>query len=200
VGAYDDIGLPVKGQPISSGAFGIKVRNAILDLDRRVSTVDTSTGTGLAYSTSSVSLTSTTEIAALTISNFTFKAGLAYEAGMYMGVQTSVTANPNPANPPFISARIRKFNATPSAGDDWGLYQRYAPIVGAAVPASCYGAIYLINNTSADITSSCNFIVAAATAAVNNTSIVATATTPRYFILKPSGFAVNFVGVGQQVT
>ena len=40
MGNYDDIGLPVKGQPISSGAFGIKVRNSILDLDNRVSAIE----------------------------------------------------------------------------------------------------------------------------------------------------------------
>jgi hypothetical protein len=33
---YDDIGLPVKGQPISSSLFGIKVRNAIIDLGVRM--------------------------------------------------------------------------------------------------------------------------------------------------------------------
>lgn len=42
MGNYDDIGLPVKGQPISSGAFGIKVRNYIIDADRRLSTVENS--------------------------------------------------------------------------------------------------------------------------------------------------------------
>lgn len=42
MGNYDDIGLPVKGQPISSGAFGIKVRNYLIDADRRLSTVENS--------------------------------------------------------------------------------------------------------------------------------------------------------------
>lgn len=40
MGNYDDIGLPVKGQPISSGAFGIKVRNYIINLDSRVSAIE----------------------------------------------------------------------------------------------------------------------------------------------------------------
>jgi hypothetical protein len=40
MGAYDSIGLPVKGQPISSGAYGQKVRDAIIDLDDRVATVE----------------------------------------------------------------------------------------------------------------------------------------------------------------
>lgn len=38
--AYEDIVIPVAGQPISSGAFGIKVRDAILDLDLRLSLVE----------------------------------------------------------------------------------------------------------------------------------------------------------------
>ena len=40
MGNYDDIGLPVKGQPISSGAYGQKVRNAIIGLDARVSAIE----------------------------------------------------------------------------------------------------------------------------------------------------------------
>lgn len=40
MGNYDDIGLPVRGQPISSGAYGIKVRNAIISLDTRLSTIE----------------------------------------------------------------------------------------------------------------------------------------------------------------
>jgi hypothetical protein len=39
VGNYDDIAIPVKGQSISSGAFGKKVRAAIVDLDSRLSGV-----------------------------------------------------------------------------------------------------------------------------------------------------------------
>lgn len=42
MGNYDDIGIPVKGQPVSSGAFGTKVRNYLIDADRRISTVENS--------------------------------------------------------------------------------------------------------------------------------------------------------------
>lgn len=203
MGTYDDIGIPIKGQPISSGAYGVKVRNAILDLDRRMSSVDTTSNTGKAFATTNLLLTSGTEVAALTISNMTFKAGLAYEATMMMGLQTTLTAIA--ANsPPFISARVRKFNATPGSGDDWGLYHRFSPLpVGtntASIPASCYASIFLLNNTAADITSSVNFNVAAASAAFSNTSIVGNSSTPRYFIISPAGFAADFVGLGIQVT
>jgi hypothetical protein len=40
MGTYDDIGIPVQGQPISSGSFGLKVRADIIDLDRRMSIVE----------------------------------------------------------------------------------------------------------------------------------------------------------------
>jgi hypothetical protein len=35
-----DIGLPIQGQPISSGSFGVPVKNAIDDLDARMSIVE----------------------------------------------------------------------------------------------------------------------------------------------------------------
>lgn len=38
--AYEDIQIPVDGQPISSSMFGEKVRNAILDLDARTSELE----------------------------------------------------------------------------------------------------------------------------------------------------------------
>lgn len=40
MGNYDDIGLPVKGQPISSGAYGIKVRNYLINADARLSAIE----------------------------------------------------------------------------------------------------------------------------------------------------------------
>lgn len=40
MGNYDDIGVPVQGQPVSSGAFGVKVRNYLIDADRRLSAIE----------------------------------------------------------------------------------------------------------------------------------------------------------------
>lgn len=40
MGLYDGIQIPVQGQPISSGGYGIPARNAILDLDARVARVE----------------------------------------------------------------------------------------------------------------------------------------------------------------
>jgi hypothetical protein len=42
MGAYDDIQVPISGQPASSSLFGEKVRNSIIDLDRRVQAVEAS--------------------------------------------------------------------------------------------------------------------------------------------------------------
>lgn len=196
MGKYDDIGLPVKGQPVSSGTFGIKVRNAILDLDTRVSSVDTSTGTGKAFSSSALVLGSTTESAALTITGMVFKAGLAYEASMRFGLFTLV------ATTTLIEARVRKFNATPASGADWGEYFRYnsSGPNSASGSQSCLGSIFLINNTAADITSDVNLNVQSSSATAANATLQANATSPRYFIIKPAGFAADYVGIGVQVS
>jgi hypothetical protein len=197
MGAYDDIGIPVKGQKISSGAYGIKVRNAIIDLDRRVSSVDTSTGTGKAFSTSSVTIATTTETAALTITGMVFKAGLAYEAVMRMGLQTA-------SNTPviFCNARVRKFNATPASGADWGEYFRFTGNNGVAgtAPQSALGSIFLLNNTAADITSDVNLTVQSSVAVANAITIFANTVSPRFFTIKPAGFAADYVGMGVQVS
>jgi hypothetical protein len=198
MGSYDDIGLPVKGQPISSGAYGIKVRNAIIDLDRRVSSVDTSTGTGKAFSSSGISLSGTSptaEVAALTIAGMVFKAGLAYEASMRFGMFANASTT-------LAEARIRKFNATPASGADWGEYFRFNSIGTSSGGAqSCLGTIFLINNTAADITSDVNLCAQLTGAAGTITAtLVANATSPRYFIIKPAGFAADYVGMGAQVS
>lgn len=195
MGSYDDIGLPVKGQPISSGAYGIKVRNAIIDLDRRVSSVDTSTGTGKAFATTTVVLATTTETAALTITGIVFKAGLAYEATMRMGILTAAANT-------FVNCRVRKFNATPASGADWGEYFRFTGNAGVSgtAPQSALASIFLINNTAGDITSDVNLTVQSSVAATAAATSFANATSPRYFIIKPAGFAADYVGLGAQVS
>lgn len=40
MGNYDSIQIPVQGQPVSSSLHGVRVRNAILDLDTRVTGVE----------------------------------------------------------------------------------------------------------------------------------------------------------------
>lgn len=191
MGSYDSIGVPVKGQRVSSGAYGIKVRDAIIDLDRRVSAYDTSTGTGLASSTSSLVLSTTTETAALTITGMVFKAGLAYEATMRMGLASGTSGN-------LCQCRLRKYNATPSSGADWGEYFRFEG--KASNVMSCIASIYLLNATAADITSDVNLVVQSSVAAASAITCYANANSPRFLIIKPAGFAANYTGMGVQVS
>jgi hypothetical protein len=191
MGNYDSIGVPVKGQRVSSGAFGIKVRDAIIDLDRRVSAYDNSTGVGRASSTSNLALNNTTEVAALTITGMTFKAGLAYEAIMRCHIAAATAGN-------LLQARIRKYNATPSSGTEWGNYYNFRG-EGAAW-ANVLGITYLLNATAADITSDVNLNMQASVAAASAITVTATSTSPRFFLIKPVGFAVDYAGIGVQVT
>lgn len=190
MGKYDDIALPVKGQRISSGAFGIKVVKAIQDLDARVSAYDTSTGTGKAFSTSNLVLSTTTEVTALTITGMVFKAGLAYEATIRMGVSAATSGN-------LCLTHVRKYNATPASGADWGEYFRFR---GEPSPAAALGTLYLINNTAADITSDVNLTVSSNVAVANAITCFATTASPRFFVIKPAGFASDYVGMGVQVS
>lgn len=192
MGTYDDIGIPVKGQKVSSGAFGIKVRNAIIDLDRRVSAFDTSSNTGKVSSTSPLTLSTTTETAALTITGMVFKAGLAYECAMRFGLYAAASTT-------LVNARIRKYNATPSSGADWGEYFRFnSQGTTSSGTQSCLGSIFLYNATAADITSDVN--LTAQLSAASSTTLFCTTTSPRYFIIKPAGFAADYVGIGVQVS
>lgn len=191
MGLYDDIGIPVQGQPISSGTWGLKVRSAILDLDRRVSAYDSSTGTGRAYSTSSLVIATTTETAALTVTGMVFKAGIAYEATMRMGLGTATAGT-------LAQCRVRKWNATPASGADWGEFFRFE---GKGAPVmSCIASIFLINNTAADVTSDVNLVVQSSVAAANAVTCFANTTSPRYFTIRPTGFATDYAGMGVQVS
>lgn len=82
MGNYDDIALPVKGQPISSGAYGQKVRNAIISLDTRVSTVENSLLPRYYIKANSTSRNTTTTVAADTGTG-QLLAGIPLEIGSY---------------------------------------------------------------------------------------------------------------------
>ena len=192
MGSYDDIGTPVAGQPVSSGSFGLKVRAAIIDLDRRVSTFDTSSGTGKAYSTSSLVLSTTTETACLTITGMVFKAGVAYEAKIRMGLMTATAGTQ-------VNFRVRKYNATPASGADWGEYYRGQGINSSQV-GIINGSLILVNNTSADVTSDVNLNVQSGVAGASAATIFATTNSPRYFTIVPTGFAADYAGLGVQVS
>lgn len=81
MGNYDDIGLPVQGQPVSSGAFGIKVRNYLINADARLSAVEGNQQLVLKRgrrSTSTGNVT-TTEVGFLRVDNVPVLAGKIYQ-------------------------------------------------------------------------------------------------------------------------
>lgn len=191
MGNYDAIQVPIGGQPISSGNYGVRVRDAILDLDRRVSSLDPNTGTGKAYSTSSLVLANTTETAGLTITGMVFTAGLAYQASIRGGMHTA-------ADGTTCNFRVRKYNATPASGADWGEFYR---VRGTGSPVMMVnGDLILLNGTSADITSDVNLTVQSSATAASAVTVYANSTSPRYFIIKPIGFASDYTGMGVQVS
>lgn len=191
MGLYDDIGIPVKGQRVSSGSFGIKVRNAIIDLDRRVSAYDASTSMGKASSTSNLVLANTTEVAALTITGMVFKAGLAYEASFGATIASASVGT-------LMQARIRKYNATPSSGTEWLNFYNYR--AEGSAWANALGVGYLLNGTTADITSDVNLNMQASVAAANAITVTAGSTNVRFFIIRPIGFASDYSSLGVQVS
>jgi hypothetical protein len=191
MGLYDGIAIPIQGQPLSSSNFGSRVRDAILDLDRRISSLDTSNNTGRAYSTSSLVLNNTTETAGLTILGMVFKAGLAYQAEWKGGVIAGASGN-------TVVTRVRKYNATPGSGADWGDLYRTEGLVGSTRAAG--GTLYLLNGTTSDVTSDVNLNHISSSASASGITIAGSANSPRWFTIKPVGFAADFAGMGVQVS
>jgi hypothetical protein len=194
MGAYDNIQTPVQGQPISSSQFGARVKAAIQDLDRRMSAYDATTGVGKVMSTSNLVIATTTETAALTLTGFTFRAGYAYKATYRSGfLMASSTYR--------AGFRLRKYNATPASGADWGEYFRFnAAVTSPGDVMQAFGTIYLLNATGADITSDVNLIAFSSNAVASALTIWASAASPRYLVIEPAGFATDYVGMGVQVS
>ena len=87
------ITLPVKNQPIPSAGFGIAVRNAILDLDTRVSKLEQNAQSVVARTrrTTSTGTITTTETGVLRIDNIPVKAGNIYQLNTgNINIDTSV--------------------------------------------------------------------------------------------------------------
>lgn len=80
MGNYDDIGVPVQGQPVSSGAFGVKVRNYLINADARISAIEGSQGVirrGQRITNSSIT-SGTTELPVLRVDGIPVYAGRLY--------------------------------------------------------------------------------------------------------------------------
>lgn len=187
MGNYDYIISPVSGQPVSKSQFGDTVITAINDLDRRISAFDGSTGIAVASSTAVQNLAATTEVVALTIASFTFRAGFAYRAVFRAGV-ASTTAGL------YLNYRVRKTNA---AGTDYGEFFRTPNITGNPV-ASALGTIYLLRTAGTDLTTDvCLTVQPGSATAITN---YANASSPRFLIIEPAGFASSYAGLGIAVT
>lgn len=193
MGNYDTIQDPIQGQPISSSLYGARVKAAIVDLDRRMSAYDASTGVGKASSVTPLVLANTTETAALTITGFPFRAGYAYKASYRSGMGSATAGT-------LCNVRIRKYNATPASGADWGEYFRVEGKGGSSTLMQGFGMIYLLNATGADIVSDVNLTVQCNVTATAAFTMGCTSASPRYFIIEPAGFASDYVGMGAQVT
>lgn len=193
MGAYDSIAIPVKGQPISSGAYGIPVRDAILDLDRRVSASDSSSGTGRASATSSLVLTTTTETTGLVVTGMTFKSGLAYMATMRCGINSATAGTVG-------NFRLRKgTSATPASLTDYGEFFRFEG-KGAVGVMNGLGSIYLLNPSLADVTQDVTLSVQSSVAGANAFMSYANGNSARFLTITPIGFATDFAGMGISVT
>lgn len=197
MGNYDSIQIPVPGQPISSSLFGIRARNAIIDLDRRMSAYDASTGVGKVASTSSAVLATINETILLTIPNFTFRAGYAYRANIRCGIQSAGTGT-------VCNIRLRKGSTLTLSGStatnaDYGEYFRFEG-KGSVGVMGVLGSQYLIRTAATDLTTDVSLTGASSVATANAITIYANANSPRFFVIEPAGFASDYIGMGVDVT
>lgn len=200
MGSYDYIQDPVSGQPISSSLFGANVKKAIVDLDRRVSAYDASTGIGKVSSTSALVLATTTETIALTIPGFTFRAGYAYRANIRTGISSAAAGT-------VVNLRLRKGSTLTLNGGvpntatnpDYGEYFRYEG-KGTANVMSALGSQYLLRSAATDLVTDVSITAQSSVAAANAITLYANTTSPRYLVIEPAGFASDYVGMGVDVT
>lgn len=197
MGNYDYIGTPVSGQPISKSQFGDKVIQAINDLDRRVSGFDGSSGSAVASTTASVTLATLVETIALTIPSFTFRAGFAYRASIRFGIQSATAGT-------VCNLRLRKGTSLTLSGNtatntDYGEYYRYEG-KGSVGVMGAVGSLMLLRTASTDLTTGVTLTGQSSVAAANAITLYANATSPRYLVIEPAGFASTFAGLGVAVT
>lgn len=196
MGNYDNIQVPVQGQPISSSLFGVRARNAIIDLDRRMSAYDASTGIGKASATTSLVLATVNETAALVISGFTFRAGYAYQVNIRNGQATA-------ADGTLCQYRLRKggtltLSGATATNADWGEYFR---VRGSGTPVMMVNASqYLIRTAITDLTSDFCLTATSSVAAASACTVYGNANSPRFMTITPVGFASDFLGMGVDVT
>ncbi|MFF0469325.1 hypothetical protein ACFYPX_18075 [Micromonospora zamorensis] len=140
-----------------------------------------------AVSTAAQTGVGTTETVSLTVPGVMFKAGWAYEVQMRTAVYGTAAVQ--------ALFRVRKTNA---AGTDWGEYGRVTCVgTSAGVSAMANGSIVLLRSASTDLTADVALTIVASSGTVN---AFASATSPRYVVVRPCGFASEYVGCGVEVT
>lgn len=97
---------PIQGQPVSAALFGLAVKNAINDLDARVSALE-GTAPGLvaihSRTTTAVAVSTSTEVGVIRMDNIPCRAGYSYEV-----VMNRIALTPSTLTGPLIGfCRIR---------------------------------------------------------------------------------------------
>lgn len=140
---------------------------------------------------SAVAITSQTGITAetvsLTVEDVIFVAGWAYEVQIRGGLYGTAGVQ--------ALFRIRKTNL---AGTDWGEYGRVrSEGISAGNSAMVNGSLVLMRSASTDLTADVVLTCQPTSGTVN---IFASATSPRYAVVRPCGYATEYVGCGVEVT
>lgn len=129
----------------------------------------------------------TTETLSLTVAGVTFRAGWAYEVQIRGSVYGTAAVQ--------ALFRLRKTNL---AGADWGEYGRVrAEGTSAGLSASALGSIVLVRSATTDLTADVALTIVATSGTVN---VFASATSPRYVVVRPCGWATEYAGTGVDIT
>ena len=176
MGAYDAlIGVPVQGQPISSGGYGIPVRDAIIDLDARVSVREAAEALPAAVSAAGGSGNSVTAAintwqtitpngAAVAITNpsTTFDLMCLVFFGCWLSIATSgdvrmginvtggVTSDPDPGSNSPVGFGLLPLTSSSSAQGQMGMFQLLIPAGAGAVTLTAQARRSVANAATAN--------------------------------------------------
>ena len=127
------------------------------------------------------------EVAVLTVTGMTFKAGWAYRAYMRTLVYGSAAAI-------LVNFRLRQASV---AGADYGEYGRVETKGNSASFAViANGSVVLTRSAGTDLTTD---VLLTAVASTGTASLFASAASPRYLCIEPIGPASEYLGLGVDV-
>lgn len=143
-------------------------------------------GTRSDISTVNSAPVTTVEAVIQTVTNYVFKAGVAYRVTMFQPMLSDVAGR-------LAAFRLRKTNL---AGADWGEYFRWEAKGNETMHAS--GERFLIRSASTDLTAT---VVLCAFADAGNVTMRGNIVgSPRYLLIEPCGLAAEYAGLGIDVT